>query len=116
MKACEVSDYDGDLSAVLPPDLDRGGDVFELRDVVQRARALVDGPRQEAYGEPVEHLTKVAKVWSVILSHEVDAARVALCMVALKLVREANSHDADNVLDAAGYLEIVSRIAGSDPI
>lgn len=78
------------------------------------ALVLVDGARQDAYGEPVEHMTRVAQVWSVILSCDVTPRKVALAMAALKLVRESYKHDADNTLDLRGYAHIVDRCAEAE--
>lgn len=87
-----------------------GGDVLSMRKPGGRGRALVDGPRQVAYGPPVEHWQRVAQVWSVILDHVVTPAQAALCMAGLKLVREAYTHGDDNLDDLEGYVEIVRRI------
>jgi len=74
-----------------------------------RALALVNGERQAAYGEPVAHWTKVAARWSDILDSPVTAKRAALCMAAMKEVREEHRHDPDNAIDFAGYMEIARR-------
>lgn len=118
---CDGGDYPasvdrvGALPDVRPSGEDRRGSLHELRPagLVDQASALVDGDRQAEYGEPVEHMRRVAKVWSVILSCEVDAHKVALALAALKLVREAHKPGADNRVDAVGYLEIADRCAGS---
>lgn len=75
-----------------------------------RGRALVDGERQEQYGEPVTHITNVARAWSGVLGFTITPKQVALCMAVLKLVRENYRHDPDNLDDAHGYLEIAARI------
>ncbi len=73
-------------------------------------RALVDGERQADYGEPVAHMGNVARAWSGVLGYTVTPRQVVLCLVALKLVREGHKHNADNIDDAHGYLEILGRI------
>ena len=76
------------------------------------ATSLVDGERQAAYGPPVDHWERVAQCWSAILGTEVTAHRAALCMAAMKLVRESYRADSENRLDAHGYLDIAGRCAG----
>jgi hypothetical protein len=49
-------------------------------------------------------------VRSVILHRPVTASQVAQCMIGLKLVREANSHHRDNVVDIIGYAGLIEEI------
>jgi hypothetical protein len=68
----------------------------------------------------------IAMMWEAILGRStrglvdrglpialpVSARDVALCMVAVKLVREAYRHKPDNIADAHVYLDFASRLAG----
>ena len=72
-----------------------------------RGQELVHGERQEEYGPPEESFNNIAKVWSAILKVEVTKEQVALCMLGLKVVREANKHKPDNLDDIDGYNEIL---------
>lgn len=74
------------------------------------ALELVDGDRQDAYGEPVEHCEKVAGVWRSMFGWDVDGHKFAIAMAALKLVREANLPKKDSRIDTAGWMEIADRI------
>lgn len=74
-------------------------------------RTLVDGDRHDDYGDPEQTIPRVAAAWSAILDVDVTGHQVALCMAALKLVRESHRHKADNLDDAHGYLEIAARLA-----
>lgn len=76
----------------------------------EQAQALVDGDRQAMYGDPVEHLTNVARAWSGVLGYTITPKQVALCMATLKLVRESYKSQPDNLADAHGYLLIAERI------
>lgn len=81
--------------------------------VLRDAEAVVNGPRQEQYGDPVETCERIGMAWAGILGLPgVSAREVALMMAALKLVREANetSHY-DNLVDAAGYVAIAQLAA-----
>lgn len=72
-----------------------------------RGRDLVHGERQTEYGPPEESFSNIAKIWSAILHIDVTKEQVALCMLGLKIVREANLHKRDNLDDIDGYNEIL---------
>ena len=75
------------------------------------ALTLVDGDRQTDYGPPADNMRRIGLAWSAILDCDVTPAQVALCMAALKLVREAYRHKPDNLIDAHGYVDIAARCA-----
>ena len=72
--------------------------------ILDEAKRLVQGDRQDAYSHPAEDFARTALMWSAILGSEVTAKQVALCMAALKLSRECHRHAVDNLVDAAGYV------------
>lgn len=76
-----------------------------------RALEVVNGPRQEAYGPPEESFARIAAMWGAILHRAITPQEVALCMIALKVCREANKPGHDNRVDIAGYTEILDRIS-----
>lgn len=46
--------------------------------------------RQQRYGDPVQCFTAAAKMWSAILGADVTPAQVVMCMIGLKIAREAH--------------------------
>lgn len=72
-----------------------------------RGQELVHGERQQEYGPPDESFTNIAMVWTAILKTPVTKEQVALCMLGMKVVREANLHKQDNLDDIDGYNEIL---------
>ena len=78
------------------------------------ANALVNGDRQAAYGSPRKSYESVALVWSGLLWDKLSAPLTpedaALMMAALKLQREAHQHKHDNIVDAHGYLLVLSHV------
>jgi Domain of unknown function (DUF6378) len=79
--------------------------------ILMQADAIVNGPRQEAYGSPLVNHQRIADLWSVILGKEVQPHEVALCMVATKMARLMQTPDhEDSVLDIAGYAQVYSYI------
>ncbi len=75
-----------------------------------RGRKLVTTSRMRDYGDPAETMRRTALAWSALLGTDVSPKQVALCMAALKLVRESRRHKRDNLDDAAGYVEIASTL------
>lgn len=87
------------------------GELVEIgrRSILDEATALVDGPRQEAYGDPVECLARWAEILRVLYGWDIDAHKAAVAMTQLKIVRESFTPGRDNRVDAAGYLDIADR-------
>ncbi len=77
--------------------------------ILEEAQKLVTGDRNESYGDADKEFRKVAAMWTAILGADVDPRSVALCMIALKLVREAHQHKRDNLVDIAGYSLLASK-------
>lgn len=74
------------------------------------AADLVLGPRGEYYDHPYDNFQRTAHLWTGILysklkeGQAIDPDEVSLCLVALKLAREAFRHKRDNIVDGHGYL------------
>lgn len=68
--------------------------------------------RRQTREAPMPHFQRVAALWECILRQPVTAEQVVLCMVALKIGREAGMHDPDNIIDAIGYLSLIEEVRG----
>lgn len=77
---------------------------------LQEAQRLVHGDRGEAYGHPLDDMSRTAKMWAAILGVPVSAEQVALCMIAVKISRQCNKPKRDNVVDIAGYAECLQMV------
>lgn len=78
--------------------------------ILQEAERLVSGDRNSDYGPAWEDYGRTAQLWSVILGVPVDPAKAALCMLAMKVSRECYKHKVDNLVDIAGYAQVVQLI------
>jgi hypothetical protein len=90
-----------------------------MKENSQDILAQVDGiisERGQQYGDPADSLTAIAEIWTTLLraqlapGQRVSASDVGLLMASLKIVRQSNTHKRDNLVDAIGYLTIVSRL------
>jgi hypothetical protein len=82
----------------------------------EEAQNLLDS-RLAVYGERVENMTRVAKVFSGILGIEVRPDQVPLLMAGYKTVRASITPDyEDNVKDIEGYALMFREIIGDDMI
>lgn len=73
---------------------------------IMEAHGLVHGARRDAYGTPVENFGRTAELWRAQFGWDVDARRVALALLLVKVARLAQTPDhRDTVVDIAGYAE-----------
>jgi hypothetical protein len=88
---------------------------------MERAKFLDDlagilTDREDQYGTPTRLFDELARIWTVILSFEVEPEQVAFCMVGVKLARLShNWSHADSIKDVAGYAAILSQLANEAP-
>ena len=87
-----------------------------LDDILKEADRIVHGPRNEAYGHPIDDYSRVVAIFRHISGIELSPDDGALFMIAVKLARLANNREAgiihrDSLVDAAGYLWVFGQIA-----
>lgn len=81
--------------------------------ILDMAKEIINGERQDQYGNPENSFATIAEYWSIYLTKELSDTDVALMMVLFKIAREAHQHKLDNVVDAAGYLAIYGDMHGN---
>jgi hypothetical protein len=81
-------------------------------DILDKARALVDGDRNDAYGDPATKYSQISQLWSLLFGTPISPEQVLLAMCAIKLVRSANrsTYNQDDLIDLCGYALMLSRI------
>lgn len=79
-------------------------------DIAAYAASLVTGDRQVDYDHPLDNFSRAGKIWEAILGVPVSAEQVALCMVGVKLAREANKAKLDNTVDGIGYFLTLAMV------
>lgn len=79
---------------------------------ILEAAKLTCADRDSTYGGAAQNFQNVADCWQIILGHPVTDTQVALCMIALKLVRASyNPKHTDSWIDLAGYAALGGEIA-----
>lgn len=81
-----------------------------IESYIEEAKKIIHGERNDSYGPMKEGFNKTALIWSTILNQNITAEQVCLCMIGLKLSREAFKHSDDNCVDMIGYLEIINEL------
>lgn len=87
--------------------------------VLDEAERIVNGERAVDYGDSTTNLTRIAGIAELLLDdsewehltskREFSATMIAKVMIAVKLGRERHQHKRDNLVDAAGYIELLNR-------
>ena len=82
----------------------------ETESILSEAERIVNGDRQADYSDPVANFKHIADIASAIMAKDITAEECCIVMIAVKLARENHKHKRDNLVDLAGYVEILNRI------
>jgi hypothetical protein len=86
----------------------------ETESILSDAERIVNGERQADYSDPVANFKRIAEIASAIMAKDITAEECCIVMIAVKLARENYKHKRDNLVDLAGYVEILHRIKESE--
>lgn len=84
--------------------------------ILQEAERLVNGDRQQSYGDATESFERIADFWHTYLkaklkdTEHISAKDVASMMILMKVSRSVTSDKRDNWVDIAGYAELGSKL------
>ena len=82
----------------------------ETESILSEAERIVNGDRQADYSDPVANFKHISAIASSISKENLSPTTCAIVMIAVKLARENYKHKRDNLVDFAGYVEILNRI------
>lgn len=79
---------------------------------LEKANTIINGERQDQYGNPEDSFALIAEYWNIYLnskkSRPLDAFDVAIMMSLFKHARMSGQKwHSDNAVDAVGYLAIL---------
>lgn len=83
--------------------------------IVQEATTLVNGDRQDDYGDMGDSFRRIAGLWSAYLGTHVDAYDVGKMMILLKVSRAKNTNHRDSYIDIVGYVECIDKLLAEQP-
>lgn len=88
---------------------------MDIGQTADTAKQLVTRDRGNEYGHPLEDFSRTVKLYHILKgSNTVDTAEDGiLFMVCVKLSREANKHRSDNLVDLAGYADLLNFARGA---
>ena len=79
--------------------------------ILEEAKAIIYGDREETYGHPDANMTIIANLWGAYLSSPVTVNDVCVMMILLKSARLKNSPEhRDSLVDLAGYAALMERV------
>lgn len=81
------------------------------RDVLTEAAEVINGDREQEYGDARENFARIAGMWSAYLGIEVTAHDVANLMITLKVARGRRGYHRDSYVDIPGYARLAEQIA-----
>ena len=79
--------------------------------ILATADEIVNGVRNESYGNPEDNFSRIANFWSTYLKTDITAHDVAIMMILLKIARTSTGDGSmDNYVDIAGYAACAGEI------
>jgi len=78
--------------------------------ILEQAKELVGGDRQEDYGDKLTNHENIAALWSIFLRKKLTPHDVAMCMALVKVARLMHAHKSDSYIDLAAYAAIAGEI------
>ncbi|MEQ1934730.1 MAG: DUF6378 domain-containing protein [Fimbriimonadaceae bacterium] len=82
--------------------------------VTDEADLAIRGDRAKKYGDAFENWSRIAELWSAVLGFNVAPSQVGLCMILVKVSRECHVHSRDNLVDIAGYADLLDTVADQE--
>ena len=81
-------------------------------EILEEAERLINGDRQDDYGDAAEGFQAIAQMWTAYLGTAMNGRDVCNMMALLKIARLRNRPHADSSIDGAGYLALGAELGG----
>lgn len=88
---------------------------MKREELLETAKRIVTGERENQYGSPEDSFLKIAGYWSEYLEKRLTAFDVAMMMILLKIARTGGgTYHEDNLTDIAGYAACAAEIKSKE--
>lgn len=78
--------------------------------LLEQARDVTTGPREQDYGPPVKNMLRVVQIFRAMTGVDLTVDQVPMLLLAVKLARrEESPRKADHYVDAMAYLGIAAE-------
>lgn len=90
--------------------------INEIHSLLIAAHNLINGDRQDEYGDPDIGFENIARQWTLYINQKyghllrLSAEDVCWMMSDLKKVRHMHKPKRDNLIDAAGYIGLIDKL------
>lgn len=82
--------------------------------IFDKAKSLINGDRQKAYGNSKTMCLHIANMWNAYLrlkgDNRIRPTDVPMMMAQFKMAREAYKHKEDNLVDMCGYIGLLEKM------
>ena len=83
--------------------------------VLDEAKIIINGERQDQYGEPEDNFALIARLWSAVTGHTYTPHDVAMMMAQLKVARiVTGAGSRDSYRDLCGNAALAADMAEDD--
>jgi hypothetical protein len=82
--------------------------------MIDEAKSIVEGKRNEDYGNINDSFLRIAGLWSAYTGFTITKYDVAKMMILLKVSRAKNGNHRDSYVDIVGYVECVDKLMALD--
>lgn len=103
-------DFGEGLFAYHPDSLEK---VYEHDSILNKAQKVIK-QRGTQLGNSKQLYKQIAEIWSTIAEKNITPEKVILMMISLKICRQLQSHKLDNIVDIAGYAEVLGNMIGAE--
>lgn len=79
--------------------------------ILDEAKDLINGDRQEQYGTPKQNFGRIAAMWTAYLGVDVTPEDTAVCLALVKAARLSNEKKHDSFVDGAAYFALAGELA-----
>ena len=80
-------------------------------EILDKAKDMINGQRQQDYGSPEENFSTIAKLWTEYTITVISPVDVCCMMLLLKIARVKNgTGTADCFIDMAGYAALAGEL------